>query len=133
MSFDVAPTITTPATTTAATMTTAATTMGPLLDDLVLNASPWCGFSDLDARESCKVVYVTDADYDSEKFCWIVHANYCGSIPQRLYEDPVQLPVVRRCVVLEETTRTLEPCSWQYSKPGEQCIAVSVMSGTCKP
>ena len=81
------------------------------------------------------MVCVTDADCDSGEFCWSVHANYCGSIPQRLYEDPVQSPVVSRCGVSEEMARTFcgEPCSWQCSKPGEQCIAVSIMSGTCEP
>jgi len=113
-------------TTTSATTTTVATTTAPILDDLVLDTSPRCGFSELDARESCNAICATDADCDSGEFCWNVHANYCGSIPQRLYEDPVQSPVVSRCGVSEEMARTFcgEPCSWQCSKPGEQCIAI---------
>ena len=47
-----------------------------------------------------------------------------------MYENPVKSPVISRCGVSEELTRTFcgEPFSWQCSKPGESCIAVSILS-----
>lgn len=95
---------------------------------LVLNDSLRCGFSELDAREHCKPVCSADSECDSGEFCFVVHANYCGSIPQRVYEDPVQSPAVTRCGVSESTARTFcgESCSsWEEcSNPGESCIGV---------
>jgi hypothetical protein len=93
----------------------------------VLNSTPRCGKSEIDARELCKPICATDSDCGMGEFCWSVHSNYCGSIPQRVYDAPVQSSVNSRCGVSEEMARTFcgEPCSWQCSKPGESCISVS--------
>jgi len=118
------PTTTTTSTTTAATATTTSSTSGAL----VLNNASRCGTTELDARERCKPICATDSDCGTGEFCWSVHANYCGSIPQRVYVNPVQSSVTSRCGVSEVTARSFcgEPCSWQCSKPGETCIAVSM-------
>ena len=112
-------------TTTTSTEGTTTTSMPPS-GDLVLDSQPRCGFSELDAREQCKPLCASDNDCGEDEFCWQPHANYCGSIPQRIYEEPKQSPVVTRCGVSEEVARTFcgEPCSWQCSKPGDSCIAV---------
>ena len=114
--------------TTRATATTTSTSSSSSGGELVLDKSPRCGFSEIDARENCKTVCANDSDCLSGDYCWRTHANYCGSIPQRVYADPVQSPVVSRCGVSEEMARTFcgELCSWECSKPGESCIAVSI-------
>ena len=108
-------TVTTNTTTSSATTTTSATSISPSYPpgELILNDTPRCGTTELDARENCKPTCQTDADCpQTNEFCWHTHANYCGSIPQRMYEDPVQSPVVTRCGVSEELARTFcgEPC-----------------------
>jgi hypothetical protein len=115
--------------TTTATTTTSSTTSSTFTGELVLDNSPRCGTSELDAREQCKPICATDSDCGTGEFCWSVHTNYCGSIPQRVYENPTQSSVISRCGVSEEMARTFcgEPCSWQCSKPGETCIAVSIL------
>ena len=120
-------TTTTTSTTTSATTTTTTTSSS---GNLVLNNSPRCGKSEIDAREQCKSICSTDSDCGAGEFCWSVHNNYCGSIPQRIYDAPVQSSVTSRCGVSEEMARTFcgEPCTWQCSKPGETCISVSPMS-----
>ncbi len=118
-------------TTTLATTTTTSTSS---IGNLVLNAAPRCGFSEIDAREHCKETCATDADCEVDgEFCYVVHSNYCGSIPQRIYEQPQQSLVVSRCGISEEMARTFcgEECSWQCSNPGESCIAVSLMLQVC--
>lgn len=116
-------TTTVPATTTAASSTVASTTGG-----LVLNSNPRCGTSELDAREYCKPTCVSDSECDAGEWCWGVHENYCGSIPQRIYEKPQKSPVVSRCGVNEVMARTFcgAPCSSQLecTNPGESCIPV---------
>lgn len=107
--------------------TTTSTTSSSFIGQLVLNSSARCGTSELDAREHCKHVCSTNVDCAAGEFCWVVHDNYCGSLPQRVYENPVQSSVNSRCGVSEVMARTFcgEPCSWQCSKPGESCFAVS--------
>eukprot|EP00985_Skeletonema_marinoi_P011985 scaffold5700_cov125-Skeletonema_marinoi.AAC.9 len=52
-----------------------------------------------------------------------VHPNYCGSIPKRIYVDPVQSTVWTRCGKSEIDARSFcgEPCTWQCSLAGETC------------
>jgi hypothetical protein len=124
------PSITTSSTTSSSTSisTTAVTsTTSSSIGDLVFDSSPRCGTSELDAREHCKRKCSTNSDCEGGEFCWVVHRNYCGSVPQRVYVNPVQSSVITRCGVSEEKARIFcgEPCTWQCSRPGDLCIAVS--------
>jgi hypothetical protein len=130
------PSMTTTATTTASTTATinaiassSTTSSSSVTGKLVLNDSPRCGTSELDAREQCKPTCATDSDCENGEYCWNVHNNYCGSISKRVYDTPIQSAVISRCGVSEDMARTFcgEPCSWQCSKPGETCIAVSMI------
>eukprot|EP00986_Skeletonema_menzelii_P014375 scaffold9491_cov137-Skeletonema_menzelii.AAC.1 len=95
--------------------------------ELVIDRQNRCGPSELHARETCGQVCVTSADCSAGEHCWGVHPNYCGSIPKRIYVDPVQSPVWTRCGKSELDARSFcgEPCTWQCSGEGETCIAIN--------
>jgi len=69
--------------TTNATTITSTTLSLSFTGELVLNNSPICGISELDAREQCKPTCSTDSDCENGEYCWNVHTNYCGSISMR--------------------------------------------------
>ena len=96
-------------------------------DGLVVNIEYRCGPTELHARETCGKVCATSADCSEGEECWGVHPNYCGSIPKRVYADPVQSSVWTRCGKSELDARSFcgEPCTWQCSGEGETCIAVN--------
>ncbi|KAL7466210.1 hypothetical protein ACHAXS_006500 [Conticribra weissflogii] len=125
-----APTTNITVTTTSSTINTGATmtTTVPGPDRFVLNSNPRCGASELDAREHCRPTCISDSECNAGEWCWGVHENYCGSIPQRLYEEPLKSPVVSRCGVNEAMARTFcgAPCSSQLecTNLGESCIPV---------
>ena len=68
-------------------------------------------------------------DSRSGKACYSVHENYCGSIPQRTYTDPIVSTVYHRCGVSEVFARTFcgTPCTWSTQcndAIGETCVGV---------
>jgi len=95
--------------------------------ELVVSRENRCGQSELQARETCGNVCVSSADCSAGEWCWGVHSNYCGSIPKRVYVDPVQSPVWTRCGKSEIDARSFcgEPCTWQCSVAGETCISIN--------
>jgi hypothetical protein len=95
--------------------------------ELVIDRQHRCGPSELHARETCGKVCVSQSDCEAGEWCWGVHPNYCGSIPKRVYTDPVQSNVWTRCGKSELDARSFcgEPCTWQCSGEGETCIAVN--------
>jgi chitinase len=107
------------------TQATVATTTTP--KKLVVSKSPRCGTSELHARETCGKECVSSADCSSGEWCWGVHSNYCGSIPQRIYYQPKQSSVWTRCGKDEISARTFcgEACTWKCSTPGEKCIPIN--------
>merc|ERR1712085_114164 len=124
-----------PATTTAVSSTTAATTtpaspptntVGNTVD-LILNSSSRCGSSEVQAREECGNVCDDNADCPSGQICFGTHPNFCGSIPQRIYTNPVQSVVGNRCGHTREMAQTFcgAPCTSQCSNPGESCHVVN--------
>ena len=113
--------VTTQATTTQAPPTT---TLEP--GALVINQEPRCGTSEIDAREHCKPICTSNADCGGE-WCWAVHANFCGSFPERTYSNPVQATVWARCGLTEIHARTFcgTPCnSYLDCEAGEQCHSI---------
>jgi len=61
--------------------------------------------------------------------CFGVHVNYCGSIPNRIYTNPVISTVTHRCGLTEIFARTFcsTPCTndEQCSGAGESCLGMS--------
>jgi len=106
-------------------VTTASTTTSNSGGNLVEDTQSRCGKSELDARENCKQVCVSNSDCVDEEFCWGVHANYCGSILKRTYTDPVLSNVFNRCGASEIEARTFcgAPCSWSDPpcRDGQKC------------
>jgi hypothetical protein len=49
----------------------------------VVNTENRCGTSELDARENCRQTCDHSGECPSGTWCWGVHANYCGSVPQK--------------------------------------------------
>ncbi|KAL7526026.1 hypothetical protein ACHAXR_001279 [Thalassiosira sp. AJA248-18] len=112
---------TTEATTTQVPVTTTTSSSG----ELILNQEPRCGTSELDAREHCNPTCVDSSDCSSGEWCWGVHPNYCGSIPERTYINPVQSTVFARCGKTEVDARTFcgEQCTPDScSDPEETCF-----------
>jgi hypothetical protein len=59
--------------------------------------------------------------------CYSVHENYCGSIPQRTYTNPVVSTVYHRCGASEVFARTFctTPCTVSTQcNIGESCLGV---------
>ena len=61
--------------------------------------------------------------------CFGVHVNYCGSIPNRIYTNPVTSTVTHRCGLTEIFARTFcsAPCTndEQCSGSGESCLGMN--------
>jgi len=93
--------------------------------ELVLSTAPRCGATEVDARETCGNVCATNDDCVSGKFCYGVATNYCGSIPPRVYSNPI-VSFVPRCGTDEISARTFcgEECKFFCSTPGEICHGV---------
>merc|ERR1712151_123466 len=102
------------------------TTLQPT-QELVINTENRCGPSELHARETCGTVCQSQADCAAGEYCWGVHPNYCGSIPKRVYTNPVQSTVCARCGKSELDARTFcgEPCTWECAGEGEVCLGVN--------
>jgi len=88
-----------------------------------------CGISELDAREQCGPPCTNSGDcFVSGGSCWLVNANYCGSIPKRTYINPVQSSGNQRCGKTELDARTFcgEECrsNEDCGVPGEACHGV---------
>jgi len=122
-----------PSTTTLATSTTTttlATSTTTTSNELVVDRQSRCGISELDAREQCKNTCEDAGDCQPGEYCWSPHENYCESIPQRTYINPVQSGIWTRCgptgLEAEVYARTFcgEPCTWQCSNLGETCIGI---------
>jgi chitinase len=100
----------------------------PKPTQLVVSTSPRCGISEIDARERCQKECVSSADCPSGQWCWGTHANYCGSIKQRIYYNPVQSSQWTRCGTNEIFARTFctQECSWQGQCPdGQDCLSLN--------
>lgn len=96
--------------------------------ELVISTSPRCGISEVDARERCQQECTSSADCPSGQWCWGTHPNYCDSIKQRVYTNPVQSTVWTRCGTDEIFARTFctQECTWQGQCPsGQDCIALN--------
>ncbi|KAK1734442.1 lytic polysaccharide monooxygenase [Skeletonema marinoi] len=91
--------------------------------ELVVNRENRCGQNELQARETCGNVCQSVNDCGPGEYCWGVHPNYCGSIPKRVYVDPVQSTVWTRCGKSELDARSFcgEPCTWECAGEGETC------------
>ena len=94
--------------------------------ELVVSRENRCGQNELHARETCGNVCQSLTDCGPGEYCWGVHANYCGSIPKRVYVDPAQSTVWTRCGTSELDARSFcgEPCTWQCAEEGETCQSV---------
>ncbi|EJK74535.1 hypothetical protein THAOC_03780 [Thalassiosira oceanica] len=94
---------------------------------LVVDYQPRCGMSELHARETCGEVCMTNADCGNGEYCWGVHENFCGSIPKRIYTNPVQSNIWYRCGADEIRARTFcgASCMWNQDclVPGEMCLS----------
>eukprot|EP00804_Cyclotella_cryptica_P013618 CCRYP_012959-RA/>CCRYP_012959-RA protein AED:0.23 eAED:0.23 QI:79/1/1/1/1/1/5/123/765 len=107
--------------------TTGTGTTTPNPTQLVVSTSPRCGISEIDARERCQKECVSSADCPSGQWCWGTHPNYCGSIKQRIYYNPVQSSVWTRCGTDEIFARTFctQACTWQGQCPsGQSCLSL---------
>ena len=95
--------------------------------ELVIDRKNRCGPSELHARETCGNVCQSSLDCAAGEWCWGVHPNYCGSIPKRVYVNPIQSTVWTRCGKSELDARSFcgEPCTWQCSGVGETCQSVN--------
>merc|ERR1719253_2225304 len=115
-------TTTTDSTTTEELTTTEATTTTTTLGQPVIDQQNRCGTSELDARENCRSTCAHSGDCPSGMWCWGVQVNYCGSIPQRVYDNPIQSTQWARCGVTELDARTFcgAPCTWKCPS-GETC------------
>jgi hypothetical protein len=92
----------------------------------VVNTENRCGTSELDARENCRQTCAHSGECPSGTWCWGVHANYCGSVPQKIYDNPVQSTQWTRCGVTELDARSFcgQPCVWQCDDPNETCWGI---------
>lgn len=93
--------------------------------ELVVSTAPRCGATEVEARETCGTVCATNDDCESGKLCYGVATNYCGSIPTRVYSNPV-VSFGPRCGKDEISARTFcgEECTYFCNTPGEICHGV---------
>merc|ERR1712194_121083 len=115
-------------TTTATTTTTEATWETPSIGEPVVNQQHRCGTSEIDAREHCRSTCGHSGDCADGMFCWGVHPNYCGSIPQRVFTNPVQSKIWTRCGKKEIDARTFcgAPCTWSgQCSDSDSCIGLN--------
>lgn len=95
--------------------------------ELVISTVNRCGTSEIDARENCRSTCINDTTCPSGMICHSVNINYCGSIPQRTYTNPIISSVVYRCGTSEIHARTFcgIACSWDFQcGSGEICHGV---------
>ena len=107
-------------------------TKAPIVpQELVANANPRCGISEMDSRERCNPSCVSNGDCPSGQWCWGPHQNYCDDPNFQPFNwvQPMQSNVYYRCGKSEVDARSFckQQCIWATDciTPGETCYAVN--------